>query len=90
MSCNAHGITTRIVCAVCIVWTTVNGEGATHLCDVVACQLPEAGWWEQGGNNRNGRSLNRSNSSRGRSRSIQEAAVVAEVPEDLQAEREIE
>jgi hypothetical protein len=60
--------------------TAVNGEGATHLCDVVACQLPEAGWWEQGGGSKNGRGLNRSNSSSrglGRSRSMQESAAAA-------------
>lgn len=75
----------------------MNGEGATHLCDVVACQLPEAGWWEQGGNssNRGGsRGLNRSNSSRGRSRSIQQAAEGLDTPAaaaaDQQAECQIE
>lgn len=63
------------------------------MCDVVACQLPEAGWWEQGGNSssRNGRSLNRSNSSRGRSRSIQEAEPALEAAAvDLTAERAVE
>lgn len=74
----------------CCVVAAVNGEGATHLCDVVACQLPEAGWWEKGGGNSNGRSLSRSNSSRGRSRSVQETATIAELPEDLAAEIKIE
>jgi len=99
--CNATVV--AVACAVAAVATVaaVNGAGATHLCDVVACQLPEAGWWEQGGNSshRGGsssRGLNRSNSSRGRSRSIQQAAEGLDTPAaaaaaaDLQAECQIE
>lgn len=27
---------------------TVNGDGAIHLCELVACRLPPERWWEQG------------------------------------------
>lgn len=66
----------------------VGGEGAVHLCDVVACRLPPANWWDNGNGRGNsssgggggGRSLQRSGSSRGR-RNVQEVAAVAEVAE---------
>jgi hypothetical protein len=92
LQCIQHHVTDRLyttcvhIAAVGAAAAAVNGEGATHLCDVVACQLPEAGWWEQGGGSRNGRSLNRSNSSRGRGRSIQDTAAVEDVAADLQVE----
>eukprot|EP00879_Flechtneria_rotunda_P013643 GHRR01014251.1.p1 GENE.GHRR01014251.1~~GHRR01014251.1.p1 ORF type:complete len:441 (+),score=151.04 GHRR01014251.1:1605-2927(+) len=66
---------------------TVNGEGAVHLCDVVACQMPPEKWWGIGGDSGSkgssgggSRSLQRQGSNRGRLRNSQEAAIVAEVP----------
>jgi hypothetical protein len=57
----------------------VNGEGAVHLCDVLACKLPAERWWENNGGGKG------SNSSKGLPRSgsrgrgfRQESALIAE------------
>jgi hypothetical protein len=61
----------------------VNGEGAVHLCDVLACKLPAERWWENNGSGKGssgssagGKGLPRSGS-RGRG-FRQESAVIAE------------
>jgi hypothetical protein len=57
----------------------VNGEGAVHLCDVLACKLPAERWWENNGGGKgsnSGKSLPRSGS-RGRGLR-QESALIAD------------
>lgn len=59
---------------------TVNGEGAVHLCDVLACKLPAERWWENNGSGKGGSSskgLPRSGS-RGGKGFWQESAMIAE------------
>eukprot|EP00775_Hariotina_reticulata_P011483 gene11483-11627_t len=64
----------------------LNGEGAVHLCDLVACQMPLERWWDNGsrgggkGGGSSGRSLPRQKRSSGiGSGNPQEVAVVADM-----------